>query len=526
MSNNSIGENRYTIRSIRDLTLKPRFLQTYGPDEDYYSKCLRYIKYWNTKLFYFEESDLGTCVEEQPDMIEKAGVVDDILKLADMIMSAKTELLVQELGLDSCINVQLKGSSSSLDWGSNVRLAAKERTGIALNVGGSVIGSCWSPNHLTKKCYLAVLVVSNGGDVNNIITHEELSLFYTVKPDAIIRSCIQLWEYDIDTDDVVLAKLWDTSKFGACTNITWAPIVNSEMIGLLSGTFKDGSLHLLKVTDSGPIFSTVEETTATYKLTDHSGKVIPIVSYDYLLNDRIIVGAVDGTVSEFVLPTHGDDDILTPSFTYQAVESSVSFVTVANPTPHKYIIHVNSYGTQSVVFDYDDFNNRRLDSFDSMIKPVYHPGLKLFICTDGNDTAAFGFTRNPQERQALLLKTDGLITSYGVSKYLSHPLLLVGNSFGEIFIVNFARKVLSQAKVTNKSLVPLRLIKLIYKDKTTVEIDDSLESVAAESNTRLTVSPQEITISTLSWNETLHGSSIYASGTHGGLVIIERLGCK
>lgn len=526
MSNNSIGENRYSIRSIRDLTLKPRFLQTYGTDEDYYNKSLRYIKYWSTKLFCFNETELKSHAEEQPDMISSPTIVNDILMLRDIETIGKTELLVEELGLDSTAIVELKGSSNNLEWGSKVKLNTADRPGLVLNVGGTIIGSSWCPNSSTGRCFLAILVVANGGDVNNLITHEELSIFYTVGPSSRLKTCIQIWEFNPESGEATLTKLWDISKFGACTNLSWSPILSPEMIGLLTGIFKDGKIHLLKVVDSGPKFETVKETTKSYELKDCSNRIIPFLSYDFLLNDRIIVGAVDGTVSEFMLPISKEEHIDIPSFTYQVVESSVSFITVANPSPNKYLIHTNSYGTQSVVFDYDNFSNRRLESFDSVLKPVYHKGLKLFICTDGNDTAAFGFTRNPQERQALILKTDGLITSYGVSKYLNHPLLLVGNSFGEVYIVNFARKVLSQAKVSNKFLVPLRLMKFKYKGKNKVEIDDNLEPVAAESNTRLTVSPQEITISSLSWNETLHGSSIYAAGTHLGLVIIGGLCCK
>lgn len=532
-----------TAKAIKDLSLKSRFLPSYGSNETLYQESLEYISYWQDKLFVIDEKSFTAEVENETlKTVEIATVQDDLFPE----MSTKPvngDVLKKKLGLNGSLEVDIHGTTTTFKIGKSVDLKSIERNANTLYTGGIVTSLSWLPRTVNGKQYLAVTVINgDSGDIKSVIDSEQLSIFYTVslaKPGTkMLKTAMQIWELDLATNNWSLYKLLDTSSLGACSNITWAPVNFDTVLGVLGGSFKDGKLHFFKIKPckgKGPEYLEVIDLSISYGLSNPrtETEILAITSYDYLLTDRVIVGFTDGSISEFILPGYKHSssmdsfecDYTVPSFVFNLAETPISSITVGNPIPNKYVVQVNTHGTQNFIFDYDSYKSQWLDSFGSSLRPLYHDQLKIFICLDSYDVAAYAFVRHPHERQSLFLKVDGIITSYGASKYLNHPMVLVAGSYGELFVVNVARKILSPSKTASKTLVPLRLWKLCYnlEGHKGLSFDFLIEPVPADKTNKVTVSPEQVCISCLGWNETINGSSLYAAGTHSGLLVIESL---
>lgn len=526
------------MKLLRDISLKPRFRFNYGTNEGFFKKCIDYIKYWDDKLFYIEEESLRKNIEKGTLSFDRLPEVQDV-NIPSMVANPIDK---QEL-MSGCnckaIDVEIQGNDSveklgALDY---TELSGINRKGLILNTGGIVTSTRWLNKTIGNKQYLAVSIMTSTSDLKNIVGHDELGVFYNTTSgtsNSTIRSAIQIWEYDMSSNEFKLQKLFVTSKFGACSGLSWSPFVTTdpEILGVLGGLFKDGKLHFLKITTNGddqrPQFFQLESSSLEYQMKNprNEKERIGIISYDYLGKDKLIVGCSDGSIAEFIFPIDHNslnDDLSIPSFVHNITETPITFVSTANPSDDKFLIQINTYGNQNFIFDYDSFQVGKLDVSTTSIKPQYNNFLKIFISSDSLDSVGYSFVRHPQDRPSLVLKTDGLITSFASSKLIGHPLVLVTNSFGEIFVVNIARKILTSNKVTNKLLTPLRIWKLIYKSPGSFSLDGTYEPTPPETSNKMAPSPEEVTISSIDWNENIEGCSIYAAGTHSGLLILERL---
>ncbi|EGV64083.1 hypothetical protein PSN45_003819 [Yamadazyma tenuis] len=520
-----VTEATNPVRPLKDMSLKPRFLQNYGPDEDFFQHALEYLSLFQNTLFYLPEKPFQTAADSgitppfEPTPVSSfpSATVQSINDSVSAQWPLRRQL---SLTTDEYTQVPLFGHTD---------LKSLSRAGSAINVGGAVSSLGWAPGAADGLNYLAVAVFVHHDGLHRAVTSEELSIFYTKDPTAPSKfsTYIQLWQVDPDSQTPKLIRVLDTSEFGVCVNLSWAPIAVPDTIGVLAGTFGDGKLHMISVGLEGPLFGQLVHSSVSYKFTNprNSQEPVPISCYDFVSHDRVIVGTSDGSIAEYVLPHYSqpgfDGNFDVPSFVYTICDIPVSNVVVGSPAPDQFVVHVGTPGVKNYAFDYHNFRTNHVDSFVSWVSPRYHPGLKLFLCTESLDTLSYSFARNPNERPSLVVKTDGVVSSIASSRHLNHPFVLVGNSFGEVFVVNIARKILTPGKSGNRLSVPLRLWKLHMKESWV--LDGSLESVAAEPATRLAISPAEVNVSAVAWNETMTASSMYAAGFHSGLVVIERL---
>lgn len=536
-----------TAKAIKDLSFKSRFLPSYGANEALFQQCVDYIRYWQDKLFIIDEQSFEDQVNTDQLKIRQIESADPITAQKVPQMDAddvRKEEQLSFLRLNSSITLGIDDNQYALPFESEVDLNQFSRRGSVINTGGTVTSLKWLHGTKDNKQYLALTIINDasGDDLNSLIGNDQLSIFHTVPPSAseegLIRTAIQIWQLDVESGKLSLYKILNTTRFGACGNISWVPLRFDSSIGVLSGSFKDGRLHFFRIDANRNGCECLDVKSLSFSYGLHNpraeNEVLAITTYDFLLNDRVIVGFTDGSIAEFILPNfhntktndNSEMDLSVPSFIHNLAETPISSVTVGDPVKGKYIIQVNTFGLQNIIFDYDNYMSQRVNSFGSSLKPVYHEQLEVFICLDSYDVAAYTFARHPHERQSLLLKTDGVITAYGVSTVLNHPMVLVAGSYGELFIVNIARKILSPSKTANKTLAPLRLWKLCYNDNSNrkgLSLHLGLEPVQPDKTNKVTVSPDQVNISCLGWNENVVGCSMYAAGTHCGLLFIEKL---
>ncbi|KAK6459108.1 uncharacterized protein RJT20DRAFT_12027 [Scheffersomyces xylosifermentans] len=532
-----------SAKTSRDLSFKPRFRHNYGDDEEYYKFVDNYKEAWQKKLYYVDESVLREQAEKKKlNCREFPSINIKDLNIDDPVTEEIDEKSIQQDFLSQLtVDVTRGSSETSLDLNIHETRDLEElttRKGLLLNAGGHITSAKWlhSPlNAEAKSHYLAVAVIHNPHGLANSVNSRELSIFHKKEGQNEIHSAIQVWKYTLDTNKLELEKFYTTTELGGTTNLSWLPINvegDKSVLGVLVGTFTDGKLHLFKVSTQGVKYVNVTKPSLTYSLSNHSSKsgdeTPNIITYDFIGSDKILAGLTDGCLAEYILPYYSDEsDIIDhniPSYIQRVADGPLTSILVAEPEPKRYVILVNSTATQTLAYEYDNYLQGRITSFSvkSLSRPTYNHSLKMFISTSAWDSISFNFIRNPHEGANSLLKFDNFVSTTQSSEILGHPLNLTGTSDGDVVIVNYSRKFLNGAKTTNKTLKPLKLWKLKYIEGI-LKLSADYEVVPTEGTSNLQISPPEVVISTLAWNENISGSSTYVAGCIAGLLMLERL---
>lgn len=523
-------------RSSRDLSFKPRFRHNYGCNDDMYQFLIAYKDWWQKCLFHVDEQLVQSLVASnklptKPSLsLSNNDVAIDLPKLEPLPWSSypnsqELSLLVVHNGQSVPLSVEFANSSLLDQFG---------RNGLIINPGGQITSMNWLSNleTLSNTHYLAVSVINNPKGIHDSINNPELSFFPKKIDNKQINSSIQIWKYDVSTTSAVLQSVYDTSNFGATSNLQWLPINitdSTSTLGVLIGAFTDGKSHLLKVSQNDEKYSKVIQTSAQYSAPSANADSAAIISYEVFDNDKVIVGMTDGCIAEYILPysklnDSNEPDIHIPSYITKIEDSPVNSIMVAEPEPSKFVVAVNTTGFQSKVFERENFIQGQITQLSSKtsIKPMYNHALKMFVSANAYDSISYNFIRSPQESPNSLLKCDAFISASALSTILGHPINITSTSDGDVYIINYSRKFLNGAKTTNKLLIPLKLWKLRYIDNE-LQLTANYEPVPPELPSQLPISPPEVVFSSVAWNENLTGSSVYSAGTISGLLIIERL---
>lgn len=550
-----------TKQLMRDISFKPRFRYNYGFDEKFYDYALKYKDAWQDRLFYVDEDAMIDEFRTGEFKIKQFPTIDtNSLKMSDMELKKiseaemKSQFSLNKDLLRLCVVRDKAKNETKLQFGESIDLKASlKRNGLALNTGGHVTSMSWLPQKYNENGaryqYLAVSVINNANGLKDTINNPQLSVFHNSagKDSNNVKSGIQIWQYDLIENKFELYKFLITTSIGVCSRLTWTPIYiggSTDILGVLCGTFTDGKLHLLKIkqnTNDTPELSKLMKSSLYYEIKDPRGNneedTVGITCFDFLNHDKVIVGLSVGSIAEFILPYYTseideateENDINQPSFVQTISETPLTSISIANPDELSYFILINTSGSQSFALEYGNFQQGRIESYptNTLLKPIYNHNLKVFLLSDAWDSIGYNFVRHPQEKPSSVLKLDGVVSSFHSSEVTGHPLNISGTTFGEIHIVNISRKILNGAKATNKLLVPLRLWKLrLNSDNKTLELSGDYEIVQTDKSTQISVTPPDVIISSLAWNENLNGSSIYTAATVTGLLILERLDPK
>lgn len=550
-----------TKQLMRDISFKPRFRYNYGFDEKFYDYALKYKDAWQDRLFYVDEDAMIDEFRTGEFKIKQFPTIDtNSLKMSDMELKKISEAeMNSQFGLNKdllrlCVVRDKAKNETKLQFGESIDLKASlKRNGLALNTGGHVTSMSWLPQKYNENGaryqYLAVSVINNANGLKDTINNPQLSVFHNSagKDSNNVKSGIQIWQYDLIENKFELYKFLITTSIGVCSRLTWTPIYiggSTDILGVLCGTFTDGKLHLLKIkqnTNDTPELSKLMKSSLYYEIKDPRGNneedTVGITCFDFLNHEKVIVGLSVGSIAEFILPYYTseideateENDINQPSFVQTISETPLTSISIANPDELSYFILINTSGSQSFALEYGNFQQGRIESYptNTLLKPIYNHNLKVFLLSDAWDSIGYNFVRHPQEKPSSVLKLDGVVSSFHSSEVTGHPLNISGTTFGEIHIVNISRKILNGAKATNKLLVPLRLWKLrLNSDNKTLELSGDYEIVQTDKSTQISVTPPDVIISSLAWNENLNGSSIYTAATVTGLLILERLDPK
>lgn len=527
------------VSRVGELNFVSRFQQNFGFENGVFEFLLGQKDIWADKLFFVPEKQLHQWIEEGAHQTRTVPTISAKLYFVDYLLNTETaEIFQQKFAWDSQVDLTITKSgyscSESLKPGDTILLKLDfSREGIILNVGGRITALKWS--HSSARPHLAVFVISSDTDLESTISHPELSMFQDkANSENLIKTAIQLYEYDPDTSSLNLIRVMDTSQFGATSDLKWLPAdFGSKVLGVLSAVFTDGSLHFFKVNvnSSKTIFEKILEPSYTISCVDEkfdsNNETVPITSFDYFDHEKVIVGTLNGSIAEYIIPGTVDHDDLAhiPSFMQVISEAAIKSITLGR-VGKDHIILCHSMGNQSYAIHYENMRLGRveLDYTNSIVRPLFHQSLRSFLYPDSAESFSLFFARHPQLKGSLILRTE-LISSFHTSEYLNHPFAIVGNTLGQVFVVNISRKIFALPKSQQKFVNPLKLWSLFkLHDSDTLTLSGDYELVLSDRKSVMcTFTPPEVVISAAAWSENINGSSSYAFGTYSGLLVVERL---
>lgn len=525
----------------RDLSFVGRFHHNFGFEDDLFEFLLDQKDLWGDKLFYLNEKQFSRWTEQGKQKVREVPIVSEAeIRFPSLAGNSMLDVEFTKSFGKTCpihINFSKEGKSveSMIEKGDCVSIkSAIDRNGLALNVGGFITAMKWLP--YGSSPYLAVSVINSDDGLALTISNPSLSIFPKKEIGKDVKSCIQFWRYNPDAKTLKLASVIYTSTFGVTAELTWLPIrVTGGVLGVLCGAFSDGRLHFFKIEENQgetTSYLDVKKPSWTISVTDERGSspeaILPITAHDFLEDNKIVVGTIDGAIAEFVLPTSGndgEDELHIPSFVEYVADSCINSITLAGVNG-SHVILINTATTQAFSLQYEQLRQGRVESSYtvSFLKPLYHRSYRIFVYPDSAESIGYSFVRHPHQKQSLLLRTE-LISTFHISEYLNHPFAIVGNSLGDVYVINIGRKIFGVPKAHNKLVVPLKLwsLTLLPDGKTYDLCGDYVPTSAEKSDIMYTFSPPEVVISASAWNENFDGSSTYAFGTYTGLLVLERL---
>lgn len=511
-----------------DLSYTGRFHHNYGFDSNIFDYLLDQKELWGDKLFQFSESEFRQWVatgQHRTRHIENIETHFPAVQGTRVSAAHFTESfpLAPRMTIDFARSGSVK--RILLNPGDTADLREiSGRNAVALHVGGVITAMKWAP--FTPVPTLAIAVMHSEKDLSELTIDPALSLF-TTSTDSLIRTSIQFWIYAPDLGSLTLWSALDTSSYGATKELLWQPLRPAKgSVGVISGVFTNGSLHFFNIPTESTFIQVSEPSwTVSIHGSSDGDRQIPITTFDYISEHKVLVGTLSGSIAEFALPGNAPyaEDVTEPSFVDFIADSAVKAVTVTEVNG-SHVVLVNTSTTQAYAFQYEQMRQSRVETNYTVLnlRPLCHRAYRIFVYPDSAESIGYTFVRHPHQKHSLLLKTE-LVSTFHLSEYLLHPLMIIGNVNGDVFVVNVGRKIFGVPKAHNRLVVPLKLWAISKTDDAFLINCDYLHVAADNSDTKYSFTPPEVVISSTAMNETLEGSSCYAFGTFTGLAVIERL---
>lgn len=528
MSDTSKLVLKASLPRTSDLSFVGRFHHNHGFENNLFGYLLDQKELWGDKLFQFSESEFRQWVADGRHQTRHVENVETQFPAVQGIDVPRAQFM-ESFPLIPSMSIDFARSGNvnnvSLNPGDTADLREiSGRNAVAIHVGGVITAMKWAP--FTPEPTLAIAVMHSEKDLSELTIDPALSLF-TTTTDSLIRTSIQFWKYAPSPGSLTLWSALDTSLYGATKELVWRPLKPaSGSFGVISGVFTNGSLHFFNIPTESTFIQVKEPswTVAIHDLSDGERQV-PITTFDYITEHKVLIGTLSGSIAEYALPGNEPyaPDVKEPSFVDFIADSAIKAVTVTESNG-SHVVLVNTSTTQAYAFQYEQMRQSRVETNFTILnlRPLSHRAYRIFVYPDSAESIGYTFVRHPHQKHSLLLKTE-LVSSFHLSEYLLHPLMIIGNVNGDVFVVNVGRKIFGVPKAHNRLVVPLKLWS-ISKTEDAFHVNCDYLHVAADNNdSKFSFTPPEVVISSTAMNETLEGSSCYAFGTFSGLAVIERL---
>ncbi|RCK64178.1 Transcription factor tau subunit [Candida viswanathii] len=505
----------------KEASFKSKILTWYGNNPNKYNFLIKCRDKWVSNAAYVSEELVQEFAE---DMRKLVPISSDQLNLSDLKLEPLTEEYIKEKfnkDIDLTVVRNSARTDTPLTTGSPAALkSSTKRNAFAVATGGQILSIQWLPREGESEVSYFAVSISNNPEGPGAL-NPEFSMFNKSKNPA-CSSAIQLWKYDFEKNEVSLENVLVTSDLGLGYSLKWAPIYTNGggVLGVLMGVFTDGNVHVLKITESLPRYSKITQSSLLYSGKDGT----KITAFDFIGAEKILVGTTDGAISEYMLPfDYEGGDLDVPNFKEIVCWGAIQHLLCTDDESGNRLCIVYTAAHRCLSFVYD---NSLQDVYAvvprSHIQPCYNYVMQNLIIINLPDQSLMSSPRTNHYTGSAVAKTDFYYTACKVSEVLGHPFFLSGGANGDITVQNYMKKFMTSKAGATKAM-PFRLWKFSAKPDGKFALISDIHVEPQEAPVPPAATRIGGVVTAVAWNENIIGSSTFAAGIAGGVLLIERL---
>lgn len=505
----------------RKVALKDRFNLFYGFDEPARVKGNAIRQTWGNVTYAWDKEIMTPNVtfETPPDLkvnvSEQFGTPSDG---DDLTANGPAMCLLNSSGEETTLAPQ-----TAAPWKASGGDQDAPNPASVLNAGAPVSSVAWAYGHNTDTQYLAV------STLNSTLSDPNTGLPESTDPTFKAFACnagpgtIQIWKF---SPQPTLAQVY-SFDFGFASEMAFQPRNQDDTrdsVGLLAAVFQDGSVRVFEVP-----YNTSGET-------DHVTLKAPYRTFMQANSKAtclcwrgptaIVVGYTDGKIAEFDIADTDDETALIPSYFLPIHSTYVASVACGYPVDSHLVFSSSPDGFCKLT-DVSDARHTRainLRVIDYTPAVAYQSHVSSFTCLEDSETVRVLPTRQLNLYKSLTSVTRHQTHAMSVGTSINHPFVISGGSDGTVAMGNCVRRVMVGARYTHSYAFTI-LWRFEYSKKDNkYRLFDGLRSdgfvKATNSKNRVTF-PENVTVTSVQWNNNAAAGGWYAAGLTSGLVRVD-----
>ncbi|KAG5357796.1 Transcription factor tau 91 kDa subunit [Yarrowia sp. B02] len=503
----------------RKVALKDRFNLFYGFDEPSRVKGNSIRQTWGNVTYAWAKNIMTPNVtfETPPDL--KVNVAEQFgeLTVEDLTSQGPSMTLLNSTGEETTL-----APKTSAPWKASGGDQEAPNPASVINAGAPVSSVAWAYGH-TETQYLAV------STLNSSLKDTSSGLPEPTDPTFKAFACnsgpgtIQIWKF---SPQPTLNQVF-TFDFGFASEMAFQPRNQDDArndVGLLAAVFQDGSVRVFEV----PYNETDKTVNVTLKAPYRT--FIQVNSKATCLCWRgptaIVVGYTDGKIAEFDIADTDDETALIPSYFLPVHSTYVASIACGYPVdPH--LVFSSSPDGFCKLTDVSDARHTRainLRVIDYTPAVAYQSHVSSFTCLEDSETVRVLPTRQLNLYKSLTSVTRHQTHAMSVGTSINHPFVISGGSDGTVAMGNCVRRVMVGARYTHSYAFTILWLFEYSKKDNKYRLFDGLRSdgfvKATNSKNRVTF-PENVTVTSVQWNNNTAAGGWYAAGLTSGLVRVD-----
>ncbi|RDW23585.1 WD40-repeat-containing domain protein [Yarrowia lipolytica] len=504
----------------RKVALKDRFNLFYGFDEASRVKGNAIRQTWGNVTYAWGKNIMTPNVtfETPPDLkvnvAEQFGTAE---KGDDLTTLGPSMSLLNSTGEETTL-----APKTSSSWKASGGDQDAPNPASVINAGAPVSSVAWAYGHTVAQ-YLAV------STLNSSLSDSTTGLPESTDPTFKAFACntgpgtIQIWKFSPQPS---LNQVF-TFDFGFASEMAFQPRNQDDArdsVGLLASVFQDGSVRVFEVpynNNDEPVHMTLKAPYRTFMLASSKATCLcwrgPTV---------IVVGYTDGKIAEFDISDTDDETALIPSYFLPIHSTYVASIACGYPVDSHLVFSSSPDGFCKLT-DVSDARHTRainLRVIDYTPAVAYQSHVSSFTCLEDSETVRVLPTRQLNLYKSLTSVTRHQTHAMSVGTSINHPFVISGGSDGTVAMGNCVRRVMVGARYTHSYAFTILWRFEYSKKENKYRLFDGLRSdgfvKATNSKNRVTF-PENVTVTSVQWNNNAATGGWYAAGLTSGLVRVD-----
>lgn len=503
----------------RKVALKDRFNLFYGFDEPSRVKGNDIRQTWGNVTYAWDKEIMTPNVvfETPPDLKVSVDEQFETTEDVDLTSLGPSMTLLNSNGEETVL-----GPKTCAPWKPSGGDQDAPNPASVINAGAPVSSVAWAYGH-TEAQYLAVATL------NSSLSDPSTGLPESTDPTFKAFACnagpgtIQIWKF---TPQPVLSQTF-TFDFGFASEMAWQPRNQGDTrgsVGILASVFQDGSVRVFEVPYNDTDAHVHVKLAGPYRTYIQANSKATCLCWRG--PTAIVVGYTDGKIAEYDISDTDDETALIPSYFLPLHSTYVASVACGYPVDSELVFTSSPDGFCKLT-DVSDARHTRainLRVIDYTPAVAYQSHVSSFTCLEDSETVRVLPTRQLNLYKSLTSVTRHQTHAMSVGTSINHPFVISGGSDGTVAMGNCVRRVMVGARYTHSYAFTILWRFEYSKKENKYRLFDGLRSdgfvKATNSKNRVTF-PENVTVTSVQWNNNAAAGGWYAAGLTSGLVRVD-----